>query len=119
MPKYLFIHLNRFEESSEPQHFSKLHSRFDYPLTLDLDTVLPTPSTNSSRDVLSPPPNQPAQPPTQLLPVLGTFTLKALINHQGASLDQGHYFSLTKRPLNGAWWFCNDSDIRCLGGGAQ
>jgi hypothetical protein len=31
-------------------------------------------------------------------------------------MDKGHYFCLTKRPLDGTWWFCNDSEIRCLGG---
>ena len=54
MPKYLFIHLNRFEESQEPQRFSKLKSPFEYPLTLDLDNILPPSDNNSSRDFLSP-----------------------------------------------------------------
>ena len=52
--------------------------------------------------------DSPAVPPS-----LGRYTLKALINHQGESLEEGHYFALSQR-LDGKWWLCNDSDIRCL-----
>ncbi len=45
---------------------------------------------------------------------LGAYSLKGLINHEGSSLEKGHYFSLVKR-LDRKWWFCNDSDVRCLG----
>jgi len=90
MPKYLFIHLNRFGETADRKQYSKIKDHLTYPMTLDLDSILPPSLLSLSREFSSP--KQQQQPPP-----LGRFVLRSLINHQGSSLDKGHYFSLTQR----------------------
>ena len=40
-----------------------------------------------------------------------SYTLVSLINHDGDSLDWGHYFSDFFNSSTGVWWHCDDDNI--------
>ncbi|CDW89095.1 ubiquitin carboxyl-terminal hydrolase family protein [Stylonychia lemnae] len=87
LPRYLVLHLRRFEENEQSQ-FIKNKKPIDYPLEMDMDDYC-----------------------NQAFEKLGKFSLIGAVLHKGKTLESGHYNCITKR-LDGDWWFCNDSEIQ-------
>lgn len=81
VPKYLIIHLTRFEERY-PGVWSKNSTFVDFPFHLDLSTILPV-------DTKSP----------------TLFELETISNHYGTT-NFGHYYTFASR--GGKWYNFND-----------
>lgn len=86
LPKYLVLHLKRFQTTNS---YKKLSTLVDFPLTsLDMSPFLAKSVIGSRR----------------------RYDLYAISNHNGTPF-MGHYTANCKHPNSGEWYNCNDSTV--------
>lgn len=86
LPKYLVLHLKRFQTTSS---YRKLSTVVQFPMTgLDMSPFLAKAVISSPR----------------------TYNLYAVSNHMGTPFT-GHYTANCKHPNCGDWYSCNDSSV--------
>lgn len=86
LPKYLVLHLKRFQTTSS---YRKLSTEVQFPLTnLDMSPFL-------AKSVITAP---------------KTYNLYAVSNHIGTPFT-GHYTAACKHPCTGDWYNCNDATV--------
>lgn len=86
LPKYLVLHLKRFQTTNS---YKKLSTLVEFPLTnLDMSPFLAKSVIGSPR----------------------RYDLYAISNHNGTPF-MGHYTANCKHPITGEWYNCNDSTV--------
>ena len=86
-PPVLVVQLQRFQFRS--LNSSKITKQISYPMTLDITHYTDAPSCDANK-----------------------YTLTALINHVGETVNFGHYVCAVAH--NGNWFFYNDSQVRSI-----
>jgi len=87
LPKYLFIHLKRFEYDLQAGIRHKLNSRCEFPIDEPLDMLPFTEAGIDAKEGRSAPGN--AAPPNEL------FDLAGIVIHRGHA-NGGHYYSFVR-----------------------
>jgi ubiquitin C-terminal hydrolase len=87
-PDLLIISLKRFKFNPDTRQIRKLCTAIKFPEILDLCETVTGPNKNQS-----------------------TYSLYAISNHLGDSIQFGHYITHCRHPKKDAWFVLNDSDV--------
>lgn len=102
LPAVLQISLNRFEYDMMQDRMVKNNHSFEFDEVLDLESILPQETNQSSSQQL----NRLSQQDT----VVNKYHLHSILVHRG-TLDYGHYYSFIRPSTDEQWYEFNDERV--------